>query len=182
MSMKRKLSLEFDDSVNYSVSYRLLSASANIKHAYTHPDFAPSLQNAKRPNLFQFPSTDTDVAMSDASSDTELLTPLELPDHTTFHTRLISNASTASSVCVSGSSSTENSPSSSRTCPLSHASRTVSSIRRESAAYYPDFVLYPSVDHDIAMNAPNRFNSPANYSPRQVGLIQPKGGAFTHHG
>ena len=36
-------------------------------------------------------------------------------------------------------------------------------------AYYPDFNLYPSVDP-----------SAANYSPKSVGLMQPK--SFTHHG
>jgi len=133
--MKRKFSSEFDDEVAYS--------------------------SVKRPNLIPFPITDTDVAMSDASSDTELLTPLDFPDYS--HSRFNSNASNASSVSFSQSSSTQNSP--------------------NSSPFYPDFVLYPSVDQDIATNAPNRFdNSPANYSPKQVGLMQPRGTAFTHHG
>lgn len=50
-----------------------------------------------------------------------------------------------------------------------------------AAAYYPDFVLYPSIDQDITANLPN-FDSPATNSPKPVGLIQPKGTAFTHHG
>ncbi|KAI0091533.1 hypothetical protein BDY19DRAFT_991228 [Irpex rosettiformis] len=122
MSMKRKLSIEFDDEVDYS--------------------------SAKRPNLFQFPSADTDVAMSDASSEPELLTPLDFPDCTSqFHSRLNSTASTASS--LSYNSSLQNSPS--------------------SPPCYPEFILYPSVDQ-----------SAANYSPKPVGLMQPK--SFTHHG
>ncbi|KAI0766058.1 hypothetical protein BC629DRAFT_1293327 [Irpex lacteus] len=103
-------------------------------------------QSAKRPNLFQFPSTstDTDVAMSDASSEPDLLTPLEFPDFAPqFHTRLNSTASTTSS--VSYNTSPQNSPSS------------------------PHFVLYPPADQ-----------STANYSPKSVGLMQPK--SFTHHG
>ncbi|PSR73884.1 hypothetical protein PHLCEN_2v10304 [Hermanssonia centrifuga] len=84
MSMKRKLSLDFDDAVEYSM--------------------------AKRPNRIPFPNSelDTDVAMSDSSSDAGLLTPLSIPDYP-FHTRLHSNAST-----ISEGSSLENSPASSR--------------------------------------------------------------------
>ncbi|KAI0339580.1 hypothetical protein BDW22DRAFT_1431483 [Trametopsis cervina] len=132
MSMKRKLSLEFDDEVAYTAAKR---------------------------TLFEFPSADMDVAMSDSSSDSELLTPLEFPDYShQYHSRLNSTASSSSS--ISFSPSTQNSPST-------------------STAYYPDFVLYPSVD-TTATNP--TVNSPANYSPRQVGLMQPKGASFTHHG
>ena len=47
-----------------------------------------------------------------------------------------------------------------------------------SLAFYPDFILYPSTEQDIA----NNFNSPATNSPKSVGLMQPKGNPFTHHG
>ena len=46
-------------------------------------------------------------------------------------------------------------------------------------AYYPDFVLYPTIDNDPTTNFPD---SPATYSPKPVGLIQPKRTLFTHHG
>ncbi|KAI0683783.1 hypothetical protein BC835DRAFT_718514 [Cytidiella melzeri] len=116
MSMKRKLSIDFDDEVAYS-----------------------------------FPTSDTDVAMSDASSDTDLLTPLDMPDYSLqFHSRLNSTASTTSS--ASYTSSPQN--------PQNH-----------SLSCYPDLVVYPSVDQ-----------SAANFSPKQVGLMQPKGTSFTHHG
>ncbi|GJE95363.1 hypothetical protein PsYK624_115470 [Phanerochaete sordida] len=130
MSMKRKLSVEFEDEVAYS--------------------------NAKRPNLFAFPTSegDADVAMSDASSDAGLLTPLTFAPERPFHSRLNSNAST-----FSENSSLQNSPTSSH------------------------FVLYPSVEQDAAANSPAYFDSPMTDSPKQpVGLIQPRRTAFTHHG
>ncbi|EKM53880.1 uncharacterized protein PHACADRAFT_257360 [Phanerochaete carnosa HHB-10118-sp] len=137
MSMKRKLSIDFDDEVMYS--------------------------NAKRPNLFAFPTSElsNDVAMSDASSDADLLTPLTFAPERHFHSRLNSNASTFST--SSEISSLQNSPS--------------------SSPCYPDFVLYPSVEHDATANSSAYFDSPMTNSPKQsVGLIQPRGTAFTHHG
>lgn len=135
--MKRKLSIDFDEEVAYS--------------------------NAKRPNLFAFPTSgvDSDVAMSDASSDAGLLTPLHFPAERPFHLRLDSNASTFST--SSEIPSLQNSPS--------------------SSPYYPDFVLYPSVEQNANTNSPAYFDSPMTNSPKQpVGLIQPRRTAFTHHG
>jgi hypothetical protein len=108
--------------------------------------------------------------MSDASSEPDLLTPLSIPEHP-FHARLVSNASSTS---ASELSSLENSPA--------------------SSPYYPDFVLYPAVDTDMSVadasgsyfgsagSTMSSASSPANYSPKPVGLMQPKGNTFTHHG
>lgn len=83
----------------------------------------PSAQNAKRPNLFAFPTSElgNDVAMSDASSDADLLTPLNFAPERHFHSRLNSNASTFST--SSEMSSLQNSPSSSRECSPPMTSR-----------------------------------------------------------
>ena len=112
--------------------------------------------------------------MSDSSSEPDLLSPLSIPEHP-FHARLPSNASTISSL----TSSLENSPTSSRKSRRdfyaypSHADQ----------AYYPYFVLYPPVDQEMSVDTPNYFaTSPANFSPKPVGLIQPRGSSFTHHG
>ena len=73
---------------------------------------------AKRPNRFAFPTAelDSDVAMSDASSEPDLLTPLSIPEHPFHaHERLASNASSTS---ASELSSLENSPASSRESSL----------------------------------------------------------------
>lgn len=77
------------------------------------------MQNVKRPNLFAFPTSevDSDVAMSDASSDADLLTPLNFAPEHPFHSRLDSNAS-AFSTSSSEMSSLQNSPSSSRECSI----------------------------------------------------------------
>ena len=117
MSMKRKLSIDFDDEVTYTVRLgrrnahtpRVLTDGANE----TSPLF--SQQTSKRPNLYAFPTSevDNDVAMSDASSDTGLLTPLNLTPDRPFHSRLDSNASSISTAS-SEVSSLQNSPSSSR--------------------------------------------------------------------
>ncbi|KAF7797966.1 hypothetical protein EIP86_009173 [Pleurotus ostreatoroseus] len=132
MTLKRKLSFDFDEEVEYST--------------------------AKRPNLIPFPQTemDVDVAMSDSSSDAGLLTPLSIPDYS-FHARLPSNASTISSDVSSLSNSPTSSP------------------------YYPHFVLYPAVDQEMSADTPNYFSQPTA-SPKPVGLIQPRGNSFTHHG
>ncbi|KIP02930.1 hypothetical protein PHLGIDRAFT_26358 [Phlebiopsis gigantea 11061_1 CR5-6] len=134
-SMKRKLSSDFEEDTACS--------------------------DPKRANMFAFPTADidTDVAMSDASSDTDMLTPYSFAEERPFHTRLNSNASTSST--VSEATSLENSPS--------------------SSPYYPDFVLYPSIDR-APTNTPNYFDSSSQSSPKPVGLIQPGKNAFTHHG
>ena len=79
---------------------------------------SPSAQNTKRANMFAFPTSgvDTDVAMSDGSSDADLLTPLNFSSERPFHSRLNSDASTLST--LSEASSLQNSPSSSRMCPV----------------------------------------------------------------
>ncbi|EJF58248.1 hypothetical protein DICSQDRAFT_67478 [Dichomitus squalens LYAD-421 SS1] len=130
MAVKRKFSDEFDDVVR---------------------------TNGKQQKLIPFPNSstelDSDVAMSDASmSDLE---PLSIPAHH-FHTRLPSDASSASS---STSHSPQNSP------------------------FYPVFDLYPS-DTDSYMGiAAHGFPDPTLQAPQKpVGLIQPKGNGFTHHG
>ncbi|TBU30274.1 hypothetical protein BD311DRAFT_777002 [Dichomitus squalens] len=130
MAVKRKFSDEFDDVVR---------------------------TNGKQQKLIPFPNSstelDSDVAMSDASmSDLE---PLSIPAHH-FHTRLPSDASSASS---SASHSPQNSP------------------------FYPVFDLYPS-DTDSYMGiAAHGFPDPTLQTPQKpVGLIQPKGNGFTHHG
>lgn len=128
--------------------------------------------------------------MSDSPSDApDLLAPLTFAPERPFHARLDSNASTLST--ASEVSSLQNSPSSSR--EYLFPALCVSSVwvpgvddlffsPPVSKAYYPDFVLYPSVDQDMAAHAPPYFDSPANHSPKPVGLIQPKRTAFTHHG
>ncbi|KAH9894774.1 hypothetical protein C8Q73DRAFT_789971 [Cubamyces lactineus] len=111
--------------------------------------------HGKQRRLVPFPQTevDTDVAMSDASiSDLE---PLAIPTHP-FHTRLPSNASYASSA-------TSDSP---RNSPL-----------------YPVFDLYPTEPDSYMAVTSHGFPDPSLNAPEKpVGLIQPRGNSFTHHG
>ena len=59
-----------------------------------------------------------------------------------------------------------------------------------TVAYYPHFVLYPPIDEDMPVDPGSYFSgssaavktSHANYSPKPVGLIQPRGSPVTHHG
>ncbi|KAI0633853.1 hypothetical protein C8Q77DRAFT_1057037 [Trametes polyzona] len=128
MALKRKFDAEFDDAT-------------------------PT--NWKQAKLVPFPSSDldSDVAMSEASmSDLE---PLCIPTHS-FHTRLPSNASYASS---SASESPRNSP------------------------LYPVFDLYPNEPESYMAVASHGFPDPSLTTPEKpVGLIQPKGNGFIHHG
>ncbi|KAK7685289.1 hypothetical protein QCA50_011652 [Cerrena zonata] len=128
MALKRKLSLDFEDDVAYSAS--------------------------KQQKLVPFPSStelDSDVDMSDDSMSA--LPPLSIPTQT-FHTRLISNASTASSAY---SDSPRNSPN------------------------YPAFELYPLEEQAQMTTDDNYFNQPTQQE-RPSGLLQPRGTSFTHHG
>ncbi|KAI0071743.1 hypothetical protein K474DRAFT_573571 [Panus rudis PR-1116 ss-1] len=130
MGLKRKLSIDFADDVAC---------------------------NSKQPRLFAFPSSaelESDVAMSDGSVSE--LTPLSIPAQS-FHSRLVSTASSTSSSAFGDSP--------------------------DPSPYYPSFELYPGDAQDqMTVDSANYFNRPAQSSPRQVGLMQPKGTSFTHHG
>ncbi|KAL4252630.1 hypothetical protein ABKN59_005299 [Abortiporus biennis] len=110
---------------------------------------------AKQPKLFPFPNTevDDDIAMSDDTLSE--LPPLSIPTQL-FHQRLSSTASTVSSI---SSDSPRNSP------------------------MYPTFELYPN-DHQDQMSVDSNgyFNTSADSNMKRVGLFQPRGSAFTHHG
>ncbi|OBZ66983.1 hypothetical protein A0H81_12996 [Grifola frondosa] len=115
---------------------------------------APS-QNAKQAKLIPFPTShlDTDVAMLDASiSDLE---PLTIPMQS-YHNRFPSDASYSSS---SASDSPRDSP------------------------IYPTFDLYPHDDDSYMGITSHGLPDPtANVPVRPVGLLQPKGPFFAHHG
>ncbi|KAH8107852.1 hypothetical protein BXZ70DRAFT_16615 [Cristinia sonorae] len=101
-----------------------------------------------------FPSSDSsDMDVDmDDGSSNPELSPLNIPDHP-FHTRLVSDASSTGSYLESP-----------RTSPS-----------------YPAFDLYPHNPNTMSIDDADYFNCPANSSPR-VGLMQPKGTGFTHHG
>ncbi|KAI0779993.1 hypothetical protein C8Q74DRAFT_732331 [Fomes fomentarius] len=109
--------------------------------------------NGKQQKLIPFPNSDLDSDV--AMSDASDLEPLSIPSHP-FHIRLPSDASYASSTC---SDSPRNSP------------------------FYPAFDLYPpEADSYMSVSAHGFPDATINVPQKPVGLIQPKGNGFTHHG
>ena len=170
MALKRKFSDEFDD------------VAPIVRHmhiAYSHVTrLTLDVQNGKQQKLIPFPNSselDSDVAMSDASiSDLE---PLTIPAHH-FHTRLPSDVSYASS-------STSDSPHSSRKYPT-YVQRVLTScfnLCMVCSAFYPVFDLYPTDSDSYMVVSAHGLPDPTLYaSQKSVGLMQPKGNNFTHHG
>ena len=115
---------------------------------------------------------DSDVAMSDASD----LEPLLIPTYS-FHTRLPSNASYASSA-------TSGSPTHSREWPgLVLTFSTYSIAYTPLPAYYPSFDLYPTdCDSDMGIAAHGLPDPTYNAPQKSIGLMQPKNNEFSHHG
>ncbi|THH31522.1 hypothetical protein EUX98_g2666 [Antrodiella citrinella] len=99
-----------------------------------------------------FPTSDSDMDVDMSEASAPTLTPLNIPDHP-FHTRLTSTSSTGSD-----SDSPNTSPS------------------------YPTFDLYPHDPHSMSIDTADYYDHAAGSSPRMVGLMQPKGSSFTHHG
>ncbi|KAI0687921.1 hypothetical protein BC835DRAFT_1419576 [Cytidiella melzeri] len=98
MSLKRKLSLEFEESVAYSQH-----GNADLE--------AHAVKAAKRPNLLENANHNTDVAMSDAFPDDDQISALDITEHTQQHA--YPPANTAYSKPYPEYSSPENSPTSS---------------------------------------------------------------------
>ncbi|KAI0930537.1 hypothetical protein AcW1_009198 [Taiwanofungus camphoratus] len=110
--------------------------------------------HAKQPKLVPFPNCelDTDVAMSDASMSD--FEPLSLSIQQPYHLRLPSDASYSSS----------NASDSPRDCPI-----------------YPAFDLYP-LDAQTSTGSSINFGLSMDFTPKPVGLLQPRSPSFTHHG
>ena len=58
----------------------------------------------------------------------------------------------------------------------------ISCIEWYVVASYPAFDLYPHNPTTMSVDAADYFDHVASSSPRMVGLMQPKGSGFTHHG
>ncbi|KAJ3487687.1 hypothetical protein NLI96_g3367 [Meripilus lineatus] len=116
-----------------------------------------AIQTPKQPRLFvPFPNSaelESDVNMSDAPS-MELTLSIPPP---MFHSRLSSTASSSSYTSF-------DSP---RSSPL-----------------YPTFELYPHEEsqNQMSVDPGNYFDAATDSNSKSVGLIQPKGTSFTHHG
>ncbi len=170
MALKRKFSDEFDDT-NPIVRH--------MRNTYSRVTrLTLDTQNGKQQKLIPFPHSsdlDSDVAMSDASmSDLE---PLTIPAHH-FHTRLASDVSYASS-------SASDSPRNSRKYPpyVQRVAMSCFNVCVICSAFYPVFELYPTESDSYMGIASHGLPDPTLYAPQKsVGLMQPKGNTFTHHG
>ncbi|KAI0687393.1 hypothetical protein BC835DRAFT_1309200 [Cytidiella melzeri] len=101
MSLKRKLSLEFEESVPYS-----RPGNADLE---TH-----AVKATKRLDLFENANHDTDVVTSHAFPDDDQISALEILEHTQQHAYPPHSAITAYSKPYSECFPLENSPTSSR--------------------------------------------------------------------
>lgn len=171
MALKRKFSADFEevDANTVCVSIYTCRAFPNMVSASS-----TAIQTPKQPRLFvPFPNSaelESDVNMSDAPS-MELTLSIPPP---MFHSRLSSTASSSSYTSF-------DSPRSSRTLFLEQGPIYADVL---VSALYPTFELYPHEEsqNQMSVDPGNYFDAATDSNSKSVGLIQPKGTSFTHHG